>query len=70
MSIDELREYCLSKKCASESFPFDQTTLVFKVKGKIFALTDLEKPLSVNLKCDPEKAVYLRERYVAVLPTI
>lgn len=68
MNIEELREYCMRKKSTTESFPFDETTLVFKVKNKMFALTDLEGPLSINLKCDPEKAIRLRERYDAVIP--
>ena len=63
-----MREYCLLKPGVTESFPFDPTTLVFKVMGKMFLLTDLEGPLSVNLKCDPEKAAGLRERYPAVSP--
>jgi len=68
MNIEELREYCLSLPGVSEHFPFDETTLVFKVNGKMFALTDLEGPLSVNLKCDPELALELRERYPSVKP--
>ncbi len=52
----------------SEHFPFDETTLVFKVNGKMFALTDLQGPLSVNLKCDPELAADLREHYPSVKP--
>lgn len=68
MNIEDLRHYCLSKKEVSESFPFDEETLVFKVKGKLFALTNLEGVLHVNLKCDPEKAIELRERYAFVLP--
>ena len=52
----------------SEHFPFDETTLVFKVNSKMFALTDLEGPLSVNLKCDPELAIDLREHYPSVKP--
>ncbi len=68
MNIEELRSYCLSLKCATEDFPFDETTLVFRVMGKMFALTDLEGDLFVNLKCDPEKAVDLREMYPAVIP--
>ena len=68
MNIEELLEYCLSKKGATESFPFDETTLVFKVLDRIFALTDLEGALSINLKCDPEKAVELREIYPSVIP--
>jgi predicted DNA-binding protein (MmcQ/YjbR family) len=68
MNIEQLRDYCLCLPGVSEHFPFDETTLVFKVNGKMFALTDLEGPLSVNLKCDPETAIELRERYPAVLP--
>jgi predicted DNA-binding protein (MmcQ/YjbR family) len=68
MNIEELREYCLIKKGVTESFPFDETTLVFKVMDSMFALTDLEADLSVNLKCDPEKAMELRERYPSVIP--
>jgi predicted DNA-binding protein (MmcQ/YjbR family) len=68
MNIEEFREYCLSKKAVTEGFPFDATTLVFKVAGKMFALTDTEPPFSVNLKCDPEKAAELRETYASVLP--
>ena len=68
MNIEEFREYCLSRKGVTEHFPFDATTLVFKVMGKMFALTDLEGLLSLNLKCDPEKAVELRERYPSVQP--
>jgi predicted DNA-binding protein (MmcQ/YjbR family) len=68
MNIEELREYCLSKKDVTEDFPFDETTLVFKVRGKMFALTDLEDDLSINLKCDPDLAIELREKYPAVLP--
>lgn len=68
MNIEELREYCLSKKGVTESFPFDETTLVFKVSGKIFLLTDLEDGFSINVKCDPELAIELRERYPAVMP--
>jgi len=68
MNIEQLREYCLSFPDVTEHFPFDETTLVFKVNGKMFALTDLEGPLSVNLKCNPEKAMELREQYPAVTP--
>lgn len=68
MNIEELREYCLSKKGATECFPFDEVTLVFKVGGKMFALTNLDGELSINLKCDPEKAIELREKYPSVKP--
>jgi predicted DNA-binding protein (MmcQ/YjbR family) len=64
MNIEEFREYCLSKKGVTESFPFDKHTLVFKVMGKMFALTGLERiPAQVNLKCDPERSASLREEY-------
>jgi predicted DNA-binding protein (MmcQ/YjbR family) len=69
MNIEQIREYCLKKKGVTEEFPFDEETLVFKVAGKIFLLTSLESiPLQINLKCDPEKAVELREEYEAVQP--
>jgi predicted DNA-binding protein (MmcQ/YjbR family) len=68
MNIEELREYCISKPEVSESFPFDEDTLVFKVRDKIFVLTSLSPPFSINVKCDPELAVSLRERYSFVIP--
>jgi predicted DNA-binding protein (MmcQ/YjbR family) len=69
MTFSELRAYCASKHGAEETFPFGETVLVFKVAGKMFALTSLDQlPLSVSLKCDPERAVELRERYAAVQP--
>lgn len=69
MNIEELREYCLSVKGAHESFPFDETTLVFKVMEKMFAYTGLDPKdgeFKVNLKCDPEKSPELRDRYYGV----
>lgn len=64
MNIEEFRDYCLSKKGVTESFPFDEQTLVFKVMGKMFALSGLEQqPAKANLKCDPEKSTMLREEY-------
>jgi len=68
MNIENFREYCLSKKAVNESFPFDETSLVLKVLDKMFALTDLEDEFSINLKCNPEKAIILREKYKAVKP--
>ncbi|WP_068475592.1 MmcQ/YjbR family DNA-binding protein [Saccharicrinis aurantiacus] len=68
MNIEALREYCINKKGTTEEFPFDDVTLVFKVMGKMFALTSLDKDLSINLKCDPEKAIELREEYEAIIP--
>ena len=68
MNIEDFRFYCLAKKGVSEEFPFGENTLVYKVAGKMFALTDLDRFESVNLKCDPEKAVELREEFPSVLP--
>jgi len=68
MNIEEIRDYCLSKRGVTEGFPFDEDTLVFKVMGKMFLLTSLEGDRTINLKCDPERAVYLREHYSSVIP--
>lgn len=69
MNLESLRTYCLARPGTSEDFPFDESTLAFRVCGKIFLLADVESvPLHVNLKCDPERAVELRERYEAVEP--
>lgn len=63
MNIESLREYCLSLPLATEDFPFDETTLVFRVVGKIFAMTDLDRPDMVSLKCNPDYALQLREEH-------
>jgi len=64
MNIEEFREHCIGKKGVTEEFPFDAATLVFKLMGKMFALVPLEKiPSQANLKCDPERAIELRETY-------
>ncbi|MDX2249943.1 MAG: MmcQ/YjbR family DNA-binding protein [Bacteroidia bacterium] len=63
MNIEILRNYCLSLKGVTESFPFGEDTLVYKVMGKIFAITGLDNPTTVNLKCRPEYAIELREDY-------
>ena len=68
MNIEDFRNYCLSFKAATEDLPFDETTLVFKVLGKMFALTDIDNFVSINVKCEPEKAIILREKYSAVIP--
>jgi len=68
MNIEELREYCLKKAGAEESFPFGEEVLVFKVGGKVFLLADLSEGNSFNAKCDPDKAVELRERHEDVQP--
>jgi predicted DNA-binding protein (MmcQ/YjbR family) len=66
MNIEEFRNYCLAKKGTSDGFPFDKTTLVIKVMNKMFALTDIDDEFSINIKCEPENAVELREKYSAV----
>ncbi|WP_350284706.1 MmcQ/YjbR family DNA-binding protein [uncultured Croceitalea sp.] len=64
MNVEQFRTYCLDKKHVTEEFPFDEHTLVFKVMGKMFALVPLERlPAQANLKCDPERALELRETY-------
>ncbi len=69
MNIEVFREFCLLKKGVTEEFPFDENTLVFKVMGKMFALTSLNKPdFSVNLKCDPLRTEDLREQYSCIVP--
>ncbi len=68
MNIETLREYCISKKGATEGFPFGDDTLVFKSGGKIFALVNLDGEPGLNLKCEPAFALELRERYASVTP--
>ncbi len=69
VNLDALRTYCLSKNGVTEDMPFGDDILVFRVKSKLFALTGLDAlPLTVNLKCDPERALELRARYEAVQP--
>ncbi len=72
MNLESYYDYCLSKKGATEHFPFDQDTLVFKVGGKMFALSSLKKweegAPGVNLKCDPDRAQELRAQYDDIVP--
>ena len=69
MNTEMIRDYCMAKPGVTESFPFDAVTLVFKVGNKLFVLLDTEsRPTTINLKCDPERAVELRDRYDAVQP--
>lgn len=68
MDIESFRSYCLRKKMVSESLPFGDDTLVFKVLDRVFALADITLFESINLKCDPEQAIMLREQYPAVQP--
>src|SRR5690554_7249719 len=69
MNVEDFREYCLQKQHVEESFPFDETTLVFKLNNKIFALLSLnDLKNTCNLKCDPEKALELRASYQGIVP--
>jgi len=69
MNFEEIREYCIDKPGVTEGFPFNDTALVFKVKGKMFALLDLSaESRGITLKCDPILAIELREKYSAVTP--
>lgn len=68
MNVEDIRAYCISKPGVTESFPFDEHTLVFKVMNKMFAIVGLERqPLFVNLKCDPDYAIELREQYDGII---
>ncbi len=68
MNIEQFRNYCLTKPGTTEDTPFGPTTMVYKVVGKLYALTGLETFESINLKCDPERAMELREKYNGVVP--
>jgi predicted DNA-binding protein (MmcQ/YjbR family) len=68
LNIEELRDHCLAKPGVTEGFPFGEDTLVFKVGGKIFLITGLDQGDRFNVKCDPELAVELRERYTEIQP--
>ncbi len=69
MNIEEIRDYCLAKPGVTEGFPFNDTALVFKVAGKMYALLDLsEESRGLSLKCDPELAIELREQHPEVTP--
>ena len=68
MTLDHFREFCLNFKGTTEDLPFDENTLVFKVMGKMFALCNMMSFKFVNLKCDPEKAITLREELMDVTP--
>jgi predicted DNA-binding protein (MmcQ/YjbR family) len=68
MTLAEFRDHCIHLPGFSEDLPFDENTLAFRVGGKIFALMDVDLFTSVNLKCDPERAVELRERHAGITP--
>jgi predicted DNA-binding protein (MmcQ/YjbR family) len=67
LNIESFRNYCLSKPGVTECLPFDESTLVFKVGGKMFALTDLEDPFTITLKAQPEEAIAQREKYQEIV---
>jgi predicted DNA-binding protein (MmcQ/YjbR family) len=64
MNTEQLRKYCLAKKSVTEDFPFDDKILAFRIAKKIFLLTSYEKPLSMNLKADPELAIEFRKKFI------
>lgn len=66
MNIEDIREYCLGKPHATEDFPFDETTLVFRVMNKIFACISLDDVDWFCMKCDPDYAIELREQYSGI----
>jgi predicted DNA-binding protein (MmcQ/YjbR family) len=68
MNIESVREYCLSLPHATEDFPFDETTLAFRIGGRIFAMIDLERTEWFVLKCNPDMAIELREKYAEIAP--
>jgi predicted DNA-binding protein (MmcQ/YjbR family) len=68
MNIESYRSFCLSFQYVTEEFPFDDKTLVFKVQGKIFALMNVDDFRSINLKCNPERAIELRETHSSIRP--
>ena len=68
MNIEDFRDYCLAFPGVTEGFPFDESTLVFKVMGKMFAITDIDDFEFINLKCNPDRATILREQYEEIKP--
>jgi predicted DNA-binding protein (MmcQ/YjbR family) len=68
MNIEDIRLYCLTKQYTTESLPFNDQSLVFKVFDKIFAILSLDEEYSLNLKCETEKALDLREKYIEITP--
>ena len=68
MNIEEVRVFCLNLPHATEDFPFDEYTLAIRVAGKIFTLIPLDDPGKMNLKCDPERAIELREQHEGIVP--
>jgi predicted DNA-binding protein (MmcQ/YjbR family) len=68
MTLNDILTFCNTLPATEETFPFDQRTLVFKVKGKMYALIDIHEPETINLKCDPEMAIELREKHDEIQP--
>lgn len=67
LKLETIRDHCISKKAVTEEFPFDDITLVFKVMGKMFALINIDRAESINLKCDPDSALELRASYPEIV---
>jgi predicted DNA-binding protein (MmcQ/YjbR family) len=68
MDLDNFRKYCLDKKGVTESQPFGDSVIVYKVMGKMFALANFEIPMNITLRCTPERSVELREEYEEIIP--
>jgi predicted DNA-binding protein (MmcQ/YjbR family) len=68
MNIEDFRDYCIAKKGVTEETPFGPDTLVFKVMGKVFAICGIDEFEFINLKCDPDRAIELRESYTGIRP--
>ena len=68
MELETIRHYCLSKRCVTECFPFDEQTLVFKVMDKMFAVLPLDNAEWLTVKCDPDRAIALRDEYTDIQP--
>ncbi|MCE1190449.1 MAG: MmcQ/YjbR family DNA-binding protein [Ignavibacteria bacterium] len=68
VNIEDIRNFCLSLPEVEETFPFDEETPIYKVQNKMFLLLNLDPPYSINIKCEPERAIDLRERYEDVIP--
>lgn len=68
MNCEDIYDFCRALPEAEETFPFDETSLVMKVRGKMFALIPLDNPVSISVKCEPERAVELREQYAGITP--
>jgi predicted DNA-binding protein (MmcQ/YjbR family) len=68
MNLEDIYFHCTTKPYVQEDYPFDKSTLVFKIGGKIFLLIDSDNPISINVKCNPERSIELREQYEGITP--